>query len=144
MALDVNNKMFVIHVAIQEEEKMLMHLKKLAQIQDKAQVRALLFDKATIEIPAEYSNYSSIFLAENAAKLLKNTGINEHAIKLEKGKQPSIGLIYSMGLGGLEILKTYIKTNLANSFIRPFKSPASAHILFDQKQDESFCFCVDY
>ena len=40
-----------------------------------------------------------------------------HAIELEKGKQPSFGLIYSLRPVELEILKTYIKTNLANSFI---------------------------
>ena len=32
----------------------------------------------------EYSDYSNVFLAENAAELSENTGINEHAIKLEK------------------------------------------------------------
>ena len=40
------------------------------------QVRAILFDKALIEVPAEYSNYSNVFLLENEVKLPKNTGIN--------------------------------------------------------------------
>ena len=53
-----------------------------------AQIGALLFDKALIEVPAEYSNYSNVFLVENAAKLLENTGMNEHIIKLEEDKQP--------------------------------------------------------
>ena len=44
----------------------------------------------------------------------------------------------------LETLKTYIKTNLANGFIRPFKSPAGAPILFNKKPDRSFRLCVDY
>ena len=44
----------------------------------------------------------------------------------------------------LETLKTYIKTNLANSFIRPSQSPASALILFIQKKNGSFQLCVDY
>ena len=70
--------------------------------------------------------------------------MNEHAIKLEEGKQPLFGPIYSLGLVELETLKTYIKTNLANSFIRPSKSLARAPILFDKKPDRSFCFCVDY
>ena len=50
------------------------------------QVGALLFDEAFIEVLVEYSNYSNIFLIENVTKLSKNTGINEHAIKLEKDK----------------------------------------------------------
>ena len=57
-----------------------------AQTQSGAQVGALLFDKAATKVPAEYSNYSDVFLAKNAAELLENTGINEHVIKLKEGK----------------------------------------------------------
>ena len=82
-----------------------------------AQIRALLFDKAFTEVPVECSNYNNVFLAENIAKLPENTRLNEHAIKLEEDKQPLFGLIYSLGLVKLEILKIYIKTNLTNGFI---------------------------
>ena len=44
----------------------------------------------------------------------------------------------------LEILKAYIENNLANSFIRPFKSPIGALILFDKKLDNSLRLCVNY
>ena len=44
---------------------MLMYSKK------QAQVGALLFNEAIIEILAEYSDYNNIFLAENIAKLPK-------------------------------------------------------------------------
>ena len=70
--------------------------------------------------------------------------MNEHTIKLEESKQPSFGLIYSLGPVELETLKTYIETNLANSFIRPFKSPAGVPILFDRKPDRSLSLCMDY
>ena len=70
--------------------------------------------------------------------------MNEYAIKLEKGKQPSFGLIYSLRLVELEILKTYIEINLANGFIQPSKSPTGASILFDRKSDGSLCLYVDY
>ena len=92
----------------------------------------------------EYSNYSNIFLAENAAELPENTGINEHAIELENGKQPPFGPIYSLGPVELETLKTYIKTNLANGFIHPSKFPAGAPILFNKKPNGSLRLCVDY
>ena len=115
-----------------------MHSKKQAQI------GALLFDKALTEVLAEYSDYSDVFLAENAAKLPDNIGINEHAIKLEEGKQPPFNLIYSLESVKLETLKTYIKTNLANSFIQLFKSLAGAPILFDRKPDGSLRLCMDY
>ena len=44
----------------------------------------------------------------------------------------------------LKTLKAYIETNLANGFVRPSKSPASALILFDRKSDGSFRLCVNY
>ena len=81
---------------------------------------------------------------ENAAELSENTGMNEHAIELEEGKQPSFGPIYSPGLVELETLKMYIKTNLANSFIRPSTSPIGVPILFDRKLDGSLYLCMDY
>ena len=115
-----------------------------ALIQNKAQVGALLYDKAPIEAPAKYLDYHDFFSAENAAELPNNTGINEHTIKLEKSKQPPFGPIYSLGPVELETLKTYIKTNPANSFIRPSKSPTEASILFDRKPDGSFRLCIDY
>ena len=95
-----------------------MHFKKQTQIevQNRTQVKTLLFNKASIKIPAEYSNYSNIFLIKYVAKLL-NTKINEYAIKLKKSKQQLFGSIYSLRPVKLETLKTYIKTNLANGFI---------------------------
>ncbi len=44
----------------------------------------------------------------------------------------------------LETLKTYIETYLKTGFIRTFKSPAGASILFDKKLDGSLRLCVDY
>ena len=141
-ALDTDSKTFVVYMTFREREKMPVHSKRQAQI--KAQVGALLFNKAPIEVLAEYSDYSNFFSAEHTAELLENTGINEHAIKLEEGKQPLFGPIYSLGPIEFETLKTYIETNLANGFIRPSKSPAGASILFDRKPDGSLRFCVDY
>lgn len=76
--------------------------------------------------------------------LPEQVNINEHAIKLEESKQPPYGPIYSLGLVELEMLKTYIKINLANGFIRPSKSPTGALILFVQKADGNLCLCVNY
>ena len=121
--LDVDSKMFVVYVAIRKQEEMPVHFKK------QAQVGALLFDKAPIEVLVEYSNYSNVFPIKNAVELSKNIEINEHAIKLEEGKQPSFGLIYSLGLVELKTLKIYIKINLANNFIWPPNLPLE-HLFF--------------
>ena len=137
-ALDVNNKTFIVHVAIWKWEEMPVHSKK------QVQVGALLFDKAPTKVIVEYFNYSNVFSVENIVEFPENTEMNEHAIKLEEGKQPPFGLIYSLGQVELEMLKTYIKINLANNFIRPSKSLAGVLILFDRKPDESLRLCVDY
>ena len=102
------------------------------------------FDKAFTEVLTEYSDYSNIFSAENAVELPENTEMNEHAIELEEDKQLPFGPIYSLGPVEWETLKNYLKINLANSFIRPFKSLARAPILFNRKPDGSLRFYVDY
>ena len=146
VALNIDNKMFVIYMIIQEQKKMLVYFKRQAQIkaQNETQVGALLFNKAFIKVLAKYFNYNNIFLVENIVELPENTGINEHAIKLKKDKQQLFGLIYSLKLVELETLKTYIKIILANDFIRYFKSFIRASILFNKKSNRSFCLNVDY
>lgn len=101
-------------------------------------------DEAPTTIPAKYSNYADVFSPEAAAELPEHTGMNDHAIELEEGKQPPYGPIYSLGPVKLETSKTYIETNLKNGFIRPSKSPAGVPILFDRKPDGSLRLCVDY
>ena len=138
VAFNINGETFVVHVAIREQEKMLVYSKK------QAQVRVLLFDEAFPEVPAEYSNYSNVFSAESVTELLENIGMNKYAIKLEKDKQLPFSPIYNLGPIELKILKTYIETNLANSLIRPSKSPARKPIFFDMKPDRSLRFCINY
>ena len=62
--MDADRKTFVLHVAIQEREEMAMDHDRKAQIeaqngvqiQDRAQVGALLFDEAPTKVSAEYSD----------------------------------------------------------------------------------------
>ena len=121
-----------------------VNLKKQVQIEAKAQVGVLIFDKAPIIILAKYFYYSIIFLVEYIAKFLENTKINEYTMKLEKSKQLFFESIYNLKLVELEILKIFIKINLVNNFIRPSKSLIGALILFNKKPHKSFCFCIDY
>ena len=134
-ALDENVEAFLVYMTFLTS-KMLIHPTR------KALVALLITKKVTV--PAKYSDFADIFLKESVEMLLEHTGINEHAIKLEDGKQPPYGPIYSLGLVELETLKTYIETNLANGFIRPLKSPASATILIVCKPNGSLRLCVNY
>ena len=94
--------------------------------------------------PETYSDFADVFSKESAEVLPKHKEINKYAIELQKGKQPSYSPIYSLGSVELETLKTYIETNLANSFILPLTFSAKAPILFVQKSDGSLCLYVNY
>ena len=100
-----------------------------------AQITLLLGEK--VKIPIKYSDFSNVFSEEKASVLPELTKFNQHAIKLQDSKQPPHRLIYSLRPVELKTLKTYIETNLANSFIRPSKSPIGAPIFFVQKPDGS-------
>ena len=110
----------------------------------KAQIAYLKTDEAPTKVSSKYTNFIDVFLPKLAAKLLKYMKINNYAIEFVDDRQPLYSLIYSLRLIKLKILKTYIKNNLANSFIRPFKSSARVHIFFNKKPDESLKLCVNY
>ena len=109
-----------------------------------AQIAALKQNEALTKVSPKYADYADVFSFDLEMELPENTGINKHAIKLQDGKQPPYGPIYSPGLVELETLQTYIKTHLKTGFIQSFKSPAVASILFNKKPDDSFRLCIDY
>ena len=133
--LDENVKAFVVHVSFLGS-RMTIHPAREAQL-------ALLLAKE-VNVLTEYWDFVDVFSKKSANVLPKRTGANEHAIELEKGKQPPYGPIYSLKTVELKTQKTYIKTNLANGFIWALKSLAGALILFVCKLDDSFCLCINY
>ena len=133
--MDKNANVFVVHVS-SFGSKMIIYLAR------KAQLALLLAEK--VNVPAKYSDFANVFLEELANKLPEQTGVNEHAIKLEEGKQPPYGPINSLGPVEFKTLKTEIKISLANAFIRASKSLAGAPILFVCKPNSSFCLYIKY
>ena len=98
-----------------------------------------------VTIPSKYADYTNIFSSNFATKLPKYTRINDHLINLIDDKQLLYYPIYtSLKPVELKTLKTYIETNLANSFIKSFKSPAGASILFIRKKNISLWLYIDY
>ncbi len=95
-------------------------------------------------MPSKYADFADGFSPKLAVILPEHTRINNHIMELVDDWQPPYGPIYSFRPVELETLKVYIKNNLANSFIKLFKSPARAPILFDKKPDGSLRLCVDY
>ena len=108
----------------------------------KAQIASLVAEE--IKFPTKYSDFSNIFLEKKASILLEAIELNQHAIELQQDQQLPYEPIYSLGPVELETLKTYLETNLANSFIQPSKSPAGILIFFVGKPDGSLYLCIDY
>ena len=138
MALDKNVKTFVIHVTFirLNKPKISIHLAR------KAKIASLIAEE--IKILTKYSDVVNVFSEKKALVLLEQIDFNKHVIKLKNSKQLSYGLIYSLGLVKLEILKTYIETHPKTGFIWLFQPSTGASILFDKKPDSSFQLCVDY
>ena len=80
-----------------------------------AQIALLVAKK--VKSLTKYSDFLNILLKEKTLILSKAIKLNQHVIKLQKSQQPPYKPIYSLGLIELEMLKTYIETNFANSFI---------------------------
>ena len=133
--LDENVKAFVVYMA-SFTLKMLIYPARKTQI--------ALFMAKRVTVTAEYLNFANVFSKDWVKVLSKRTGINKHTINLEDSKQPPYRPIYSLSLVELETLKNYIKTNLANSFIQPLKSPIGALILFVCKPNNSLLLCINY
>ena len=102
------------------------------------QISGLIAKKISTKILND-ANFANIIFLDLASELPEHTKINNHAIKLVDGQQPPYVPIYSLRPVELKTLKAYIKTNLANGFIRLSKSPTGALILFDWKPDVFFC-----
>lgn len=128
-------KEFVVAALNLEDEIFIVYVASLAISYEihffyKAQIVLLKFNKALTIICSGYSYFADVFFLELTRELLEYTKINNQAIKLVDIKQSLYRLIYSLKLMKLEILKTYIKVNLPNKFIRSSKSPIDALIPF--------------
>ena len=139
-ALDEESETFVVYVATLESPLAGMTIHPSPE----AQIAVLIQDKAPTKVLLKYTNYTNVFSFDLAMELTKNTGINEHVIKLQDAKQPSYGSIYSLEPVKLKTLKTYIKTHLNIGFIQLFESSARASILFNKKPNGSIWLCVNY
>ena len=143
----IDKKKFAVVVLNKEDEIFVMHIATLSMSSNIYlfwEIQIILLDIKKVTIFSKYADYINVFLLDFVLELLKHTSINNHLINLINDKQLSYSLFHSLKLVEFEILKTYIETNLANGFIRPFKLPVSILILFICKKDGSFWLCINY
>ncbi len=103
----------------------------------RAEIAHLKVDEAFFKLPSEYANFADVFSPKLATELPEYIRINDHAIELINNRQPPYGPIYNLGPIKLKTLKAYIENNLANGFIKPFKSLVEALIRFNKKPNGS-------
>lgn len=97
-----------------------------------------------ITVLEKYLDFFNIFSKKLVIELPKYFDINKYAINLEFYKKLPYRPIYSLGLIELETLKTYIETNLINSFIHLSKFFAKAFIFFVEKLDSNFYLYINH
>lgn len=107
--LSKNFKAFVVQVTFFSRSLMLIYLAKKAQI--------ILLITKKVKILDKHLDFLVIFSKKKALILLELSNLNQYFIKLHKNKKPPYGLVYSLDLVKVKVLKTYIETNLANCFI---------------------------
>ena len=145
----IDKREFAVATLNSDDEIIVVYLAFLVKpitilIYSSCQAQVALLTSEEKGIFAEYFDFSNVFSSDAAAKLPKYNRINDYPINLVNDKQLLYGLIYSLGAVKLETLKIYIEANLASNFMRPYKSSASALILFVQKKDDSLHLCIDY
>jgi transposase InsO family protein len=98
----------------------------------------------TPNIPAVYNEFIEMFIEKTGLNALPKHQHWDHEIELVDGKYPGFEPIYRLSEKELEVLRKYIKENLAKGFIRESKSSAGYPILFVAKKDGTLRLCVDY
>ena len=138
-ALDPEHETYVVHIGLVSSNALSSSspLELNVHLFRRPQVSGLIAEEAFTKVSTKYLDFADVFSPDLASELPEHTRINDYIIELVDGQHLPYGPIYSLGPVELETLKAYIKTNLANGFIRPSKSPAGALILFDWKSDGS-------
>ena len=119
-------------------------LKLNVHLSCRSQISVLITNEVSTKVFDKYFNFANIFSLDLVSKLPEHTGITDYAIELVIDQQLPYKPIYSLGLVELETMKVFIKTNLANRFIKLSKLPIGTPVWFDQKSDGSLWLCVNY
>jgi hypothetical protein len=95
------------------------------------------------QIPKEYADFQDVFEPKNADKLPPHRPYNLE-IKLQPGKLPRMGHVYSLSREEEVEARKWIDENLSKGFIRESDSQVGSPIMFMKKKDGSNRLCVDY
>ena len=103
----------------------------------KASTDIKLFKKEELQLSNYLSDYMDVFSEIAVGILLKHTEYN-YAIELEPGTISLYKSIYRLMETEYEILKNYLNKIQEKDWIKLFKNPVGASILFVLKKDDKF------
>jgi len=134
-----NVKIFTL--IISEINKMLSLIKDSAKLNEMIFVMSLKKLKKKLSIV--YHNFLNVFDREKTIQLSSHQSY-DHKIELKDENQSSRSWLYLMSSHKLQKIKKYLEKNLKKKFITLSKASFTSSILFIEKKDDSFRFCVNY
>lgn len=107
-AFDLINKTFIVFASSNLD----------INLSCRAKIVIFKADEVLIAILSKYANFADVIFQDLVTKLSKKTKINNYTINLIDSKQSTYKPIYSLGFVEFKSLKTYIKINLTNSYVK--------------------------
>jgi len=136
-----NKKIKIFFLIISEINKALNSVKDFTKLNKMISVMSLNELKKKLSIV--YHDFLNVFDKEKTTQLLLHQSY-DHKIELKEESQLSKSQLYSMLSHKLQKIKEYLKENLKKKFITLSKASFASLILFVEKKDDSFCFCMNY
>jgi len=136
-----NKKIKIFFLIISEINKALNSVKDFTKLNKIISVMSLNELKKKLSIV--YHDFLNVFDKEKTTQLLLHQSY-DHKIELKEESQLSKSQLYSMLSHKLQKIKEYLKENLKKKFITLSKASFASLILFVEKKDDSFCFCINY
>ena len=138
-----NKKVKIFTLIISEINKALQtsSVKDFAKLNEMTLIMSLNELKKKLSII--YHDFLNVFDRKKATQLFLHRSYN-HKIELEDENQSSRSQLYLMSSHKLQKVKKYLEENLKKKFITFSKAFFASSILFVEKKDDSFRFCVNY
>jgi len=108
--------------------------------------RAVRITSDSVNLSTVLSKYYEFIDVFNKAKveILASYCLYDLQTKLENGKKPSIGTIYSLSIAEQEALKEFINENLNMRFIQLISFSHRVLVLFVKKKDNYLYLCINF
>ena len=136
-----NKKIRIFFLIISEINKVLSSVENFTKLNEMTFVMSLNELKKKLSIV--YHDFLNVFDREKTTHLSLHQSY-DHKIELEDESQLSRSQLYLLLNYKLQKIKEYLEENLKKKFIILSKASFASSILFVEKKDNSFRFCINY